>query len=91
MTVTAQSVPALRRGVRRRYDEVRNEYVLLGPERVVVLDDVANAIAQLCDSTHSIAEISELLSGRYQTPRETVQEDVISFIAEMMHKGLLTA
>jgi pyrroloquinoline quinone biosynthesis protein D len=88
--VTAQSVPTLRRGIRRHYDTVRAQNVLLCPERVILLDDIANAIAELCDAERSVAEISRILAERYSEDPARVEADVISFIEELADKGLVT-
>jgi pyrroloquinoline quinone biosynthesis protein D len=89
-SVTALSVPALRRGIRRQYDAVRAQNVLLCPERVVLLDDIANAIAELCDAQRSVAAISEILAERYGEDPAQVEADVIGFVQELADKGLVT-
>ena len=91
VAVTAQSVPALRRGIKRHYDTARAQNVLLCPERVIVLDDIANAIAELCDGQHSVEMISKILSDRYEGDPGLVEADVIEFIRELAEKGAVTA
>jgi pyrroloquinoline quinone biosynthesis protein D len=86
--VTASSVPALRRGIRRRFDETRQAHVLLGPERVVVLDEIAVAITELVDATNSVAEISRMLSAKFGADYAVVEVDVTLFVQDLVDKGL---
>jgi pyrroloquinoline quinone biosynthesis protein D len=90
-TVSLDLLPALRRGIKRKFDAVRGEHVLLGPERVIQLDDIANAIAELCDGQHSISKISSILAERYAAPIEQVEPDVLAFIQELLDKNLVTS
>jgi pyrroloquinoline quinone biosynthesis protein D len=88
MTVTRDSVPALRRGIRRHFDATRNAHVLLGPERVIVLDEIAFAITATFDARRSVAEISGLLAEKFQSDVAMVEPDVLAFVADLVEKGL---
>jgi coenzyme PQQ biosynthesis protein PqqD len=88
MAVTASSVPALRRGIRRRFDETRQAHVLLGPERVIVLDEIAVAITGLVDARNSVAEISRVLAERFAADYTVVEADVTAFVQDLVDKGL---
>lgn len=90
MRVTPQSVPRLRRGVRRQFDKARNTAVLMAPERVVVLDDIADAIIGECDGQHSVAEIVAALAARYQAPEDEIIGDVTAFFEELTQAALVT-
>ena len=89
--LTTASIPALRRGVRRRHDPVRHADILQAPERVVVLDDIAGAIVELCDARTSIAQIAAVLAARYAADIAQVEPDVLAFVQELADKGLLAA
>lgn len=89
--LSEDSMPLLRRGIRHRYDEARARFILLGPERVVVLDEIGNAILAACDGRHDIATISRLLARRYAADEAQVARDVTAFIRELLDKGLMTA
>jgi pyrroloquinoline quinone biosynthesis protein D len=88
MGVTAASVPALRRGIRRRFDETRQAHVLLGPERVVVLDEIAVAITDLVDAKTSVAEIARTLAKKFAADDAEVEADVTAFVQDLVDKGL---
>ncbi len=79
--------PRLVTGARLRYDEVREEHVLLIPEGVVRLNPTAAEVLELCDGERSLDEIVGTLSVRYDG--SDVRDDVLELIDGMAHKGLL--
>jgi pyrroloquinoline quinone biosynthesis protein D len=89
VTLTRTSVPALRRGVRRQFDKARNVAILMAPEKVIMLDDVADAILAECDAVSSIEDITLRLSVRFATPAEEVQGDVLAFLQTLHDQGLI--
>jgi coenzyme PQQ biosynthesis protein PqqD len=89
--ITAESIPALRRGIRRKFDATRNTHVLLGPERVIVLDDIATAITELVNGENSVARIAGVLAATFAEDAALVESDVIEFVQDMVAKGLATA
>lgn len=91
MIVTAQTAPALRRGIRRHFDATRGQNVLLCPERVILLDEIGNAILELCDGQRSVAAMSLALAARYEEDVAQVEADVLGFVQELADKGLVTA
>jgi len=84
-------VPGLRRGVRRQFDATRNAPVLMAPERVVVLDEIADAIIAKCDGKNSVGVIAGLLAAQFDAPVADVQADVQVFLKELVDKGLVNA
>lgn len=82
-------VPVLPRGVRQHFDRVRQIDVLLGPERVVMLDAISMAILAQVDGTKAIAAISDDLASAYETPRDVIEPDVIAFLTDLSEKGFL--
>ena len=90
MRVTGETVPRLRRGVRRQFDKARDTAVLMAPERVVVLDEIADAIVTACDGQRNIADIVALLAARYQAPVEEIDGDVREFLEGLAASALVT-
>ena len=72
--------PRLARRVRLRYDEVRDQHVLLLPERVIVLSESAAEILGLVDGERDEAAIIAELQRRY--PDADLAEDVREFLAQ---------
>jgi pyrroloquinoline quinone biosynthesis protein D len=83
------SIPRLRRGVRLRFDAARSQPILQAPERVVVLDEIANEIVSLCDGTQDITKISRILATKFNEPPAQVEADVIGFVDELVAKALM--
>ena len=54
--------PRLVTGARLRYDEVREEHLLLVPEGAVRLNPTAAEVLGLCDGKHSLQDIVGVLS-----------------------------
>lgn len=83
------SVPILPRGVRRHFDKVRGVPVLLGPERVLMLDEIGCAILDQVDGLSTIDEISTKLADIYAAPKEDISTDVSDFLTDLGNKKLL--
>ena len=79
--------PCLRTGARLRYDEVREEHVLLVPEGVVRLNPTAAEVLGLCDGERSLDDIAAELSARYDGA--DVRDDVVELVDALAQKGLV--
>ena len=82
-------VPFLPRGVRTQHDDVRNTEVLLGPERVLMLDQIGVAVLEKLDGVASLRDISQELSGFYDAPIEVIVPDVVAFVQDLKPKRLV--
>ncbi len=91
-TVIAEdTVPRLPRGVRLKHDEPREQWVLLAPERMFVLDDTGLEILRACDGAATVAAIVDDLAARYQAPREVILGDVLQLLQDFADKGVIAA
>ena len=79
--------PRLVTGARLRYDEVREEHVLLVPEGAVRLNPTAAEVLELCDGERSLDDIAGALSERYQGA--DVRGDVVELVDAMAQRGLV--
>jgi pyrroloquinoline quinone biosynthesis protein D len=79
--------PRLATGARLRYDEVREEHLLLVPEGAVMLNATAAAVLELCDGERSVDDIVGVLSSRYGGA--DVGDDVRGLVEAMAEKGVL--
>ena len=79
--------PRLVTGARLRYDEVREEHVLLIPEGVVRLNPTAAEVLELCDGARSLGDIVDALSARYEGV--DVRDDVLELVDAMTQRGLV--
>lgn len=79
--------PRLVTGARLRYDEVREEHLLLVPEGAVRLNPTAAQVLELCDGERSLDDIAGTLSERYGGA--DVRDDVRELIDAMTQRGVV--
>jgi pyrroloquinoline quinone biosynthesis protein D len=81
------SCPRLVTGARLRYDEVREEHLLLVPEGAVRLNPTAAEVLGLCDGDRSLEDIIVAMTERYHG--SDVSDDVRELVDAMTQRGLL--
>ena len=82
-------IPYLPRGVRLHWGKVRETHVLLGPERALMLDQIAHEILKRVDGEASDTAICEDLATTFGAPVDQVSGDVAAFLADLADKRLL--
>jgi pyrroloquinoline quinone biosynthesis protein D len=90
ITVSETSRPKLPRHARLKFDETRQVWIVLAPERVLAPDEIAVEVLQLCDGVRSVDEMVDQLSAKYAAPREAIATDVIGMLQDLADKGFLT-
>ncbi|HVX76951.1 MAG TPA: pyrroloquinoline quinone biosynthesis peptide chaperone PqqD [Bradyrhizobium sp.] len=90
ISVSELSRPVLPRHARLKFDQTRQVWVILAPERVLAPDEIAVEVLQLCDGVRSIGEIADLLAKKYAAEREAILTDVIAMLQDLADKGFLT-
>jgi pyrroloquinoline quinone biosynthesis protein D len=84
--MTDEKKPRLAPGVKLRNDEKRGP-VLLGPERVLELDDIALSIVQQMDGTRRISDIAQALAKEYDEKADVIRADIDSLLKDLTAKG----
>ena len=79
----------LPRHTKLKFDETRQVWVILAPERVLAPDEIAVEVLKLCDGV-SVADIADQLAAKYAAPREAILTDVIAMLQDLADKGFLT-
>jgi pyrroloquinoline quinone biosynthesis protein D len=79
--------PRLATGARLRYDDVREEHLLLIPEGVVRLNASAVEVLELCDGERSLDDIVGTLSERHSGA--DLRGDVHELVDALAAKGLV--
>lgn len=87
--VADDAVPALPRGVKLRFDQTRNAWVLLAPERVLMPDEIAVEILKRCDGKASVAAIVADLARTFEAEPAQVRADVATFLRDLADKRML--
>lgn len=80
------SAPRLAPGVRLRKDDQRGP-VLLGPERVLELDDIALSIVAQIDGKRRVSDIAAALAKEYDEKAENIRADIDSLLKDLAAKG----
>jgi len=83
------AAPSLAPQVRLRHDTARGQWVLLAPERVVVLDEIAHAILSHVDGQTSIEAIAAALARDYDAAEAEIAADVREALEDLHRKGLV--
>ena len=87
MTAVADSaIPRIPRGVRLSQDRVRNRWVLLAPERILELDEIAQAVLVLCDGRRDVAGIGGELARTYRAETSEIMADVKEMLGDLAAK-----
>jgi pyrroloquinoline quinone biosynthesis protein D len=76
------------RGV-RMHTEGEDAAFLLVPEGVLDLNPTARAILELVNGARTAKEIADVLSQRYDAPRDEVLADVNELCASLRERGFL--
>jgi pyrroloquinoline quinone biosynthesis protein D len=89
--ISPASKPAFPRGTKLWHDKVQGRWVILAPERVFKLDDVAIAVLQLCDGARTVEQIALELSVSYNAPKERILADITPMLQQLADKGVVRA
>jgi len=77
-------------GVMLRHDRARDQWTLLGPERVLVLDEQALEVMRACvQSGGTVAEGIDRLAEAFAAPRDEISADVLELLQDMRDRGFL--
>lgn len=81
--------PKLSRGVKLREDKIRGHWTLLGPERVLELDQIGLEILTRCDGERRLDAIIADLANAFETDAGVVGPDVRTFLVDLRNRGFL--
>jgi len=90
ISVSETSRPILPRHTKLKFDETRQRWVILAPERVLAPDDIAVEVLQLCDGVRSVEQMIDQLAEKYTADRGAIAVDVIAMLQDLADKGFLT-
>ena len=88
--LAAETRPRLAPKVRLRWDHKDNRYMLLYPERGLVLNATAAEVVKLCTGEHTVAAIVERLAELYAPqPADAIEREVLAFLHAMVERALI--
>jgi pyrroloquinoline quinone biosynthesis protein D len=91
VTMEGASIPRLGRGMRLREDTARGRWVVMGPERMFVPDDIALEVLRLVDGARSVDAMVDDLAARFAAPRGEIMTDVVAMLDDLAAKGVVVA
>jgi pyrroloquinoline quinone biosynthesis protein D len=77
--------------VKFRFDETRDRWVVLAPERLLLPDELSVEILQMVDGVHSVDDIVDALMVKFSAQREEISVDVAALLQDLADKGTLVA
>ena len=84
------ALPRLSKKARLRWDARERKYLLLYPERGLLLNDDAHSVIVLCDGKHDLEHIADRVAARSAVPdRAAVRRAVSAFLERLEKLGLL--
>jgi pyrroloquinoline quinone biosynthesis protein D len=72
-----------------RFDEVRQAWIVLAPERLLLPDEQAVEILRMIDGERDVDTVIDELSRRYEAPREVIAGDVVAMLQDLVDKKVL--
>ena len=89
--ISAGTRPRLAAKARLRWDRKAERWMLLYPERGLVLNPTAADVVQLCTGEHTVETIVEKLAEKYTTQtREALEQEIVSFLGRLAERGLVS-
>lgn len=89
--VTKESVLSISRHAKLRFDEARQRWTLLVPEKILTPSDTAVEVLQLCDGARRVEDIAATLACSYEAPVEDILADVVPLLQSLVDKGHVVA
>ncbi|GAB4576557.1 MAG: pyrroloquinoline quinone biosynthesis peptide chaperone PqqD [Roseibium sp.] len=87
--ITAASRPLLPAHVHLRFNDLRNKWVVLAPEKVLWPDDISADILGRCTGEATVSEIVAGLAQDYDAAAEDIAPDVLAFLQEWSDRLLV--
>ena len=89
VVIAGDSTPRFAPHVRFRFDEARQRWTVLAPEKLLLPDEQATAILQLLDGARTVDQLIEELARQYEAPADVVGEDVRAMLQDLADKGIV--
>jgi coenzyme PQQ biosynthesis protein PqqD len=89
--ISTESRLRLAAKARLRFDRKSSRYMLLYPERGLVLNPTAADVLQLCTGERTVGAIVDELARKYGQEALAVERQVMDFLRTMADRGLVQA
>jgi len=85
--ISKTDAPKLARHAKLRFDEARQAWLLLAPEKILTPSETAVEVLKLCDGVRSVEGIAADLAREYEAPVAAILADVLPMLQDLMDKG----
>ena len=90
--VTSETVLKLPRHAKLRFDKARDKWIILAPERVFELDEIAYEVISRCDGERTVTDVVNELCLKFdQVEREVIMNDVVGMLQNLADKGFVVS
>jgi pyrroloquinoline quinone biosynthesis protein D len=87
--VAGGATPRFPAHVKFRFDERRQAWIVLSPERLFFPDEQAVEILRLIDGARTVDMVIDRLAEAFDAPREEIAADVLAMLQELVEKRVL--
>lgn len=81
--------PRLAPHVRLRFDQRRQRWTVMAPERLLLPDEPALEVLRRCTGDASLAEIAADLAREFDAPVDEIARDVAALLQDLGDKGII--
>ena len=86
--ISSEIILKLPRHAKLRFDKARDKWIILAPERVFELDEIAYEVISRCDGERTVTDVVNELCLKFdQVEREVIMNDVVGMLQNLADKG----
>lgn len=89
IVISEASVPAFPRGVKFRFNNAKQQWVILAPERLLEPDETAVEVLKLIDGKVALGTVIDKLAAMFKAPRDVIATDVVAMLQDLADKAFL--
>ncbi|MBT06484.1 MAG: pyrroloquinoline quinone biosynthesis peptide chaperone PqqD [Rhodospirillaceae bacterium] len=90
--VSSEIILKLPRHAKLRFDKARDKWIILAPERVFELDEIAYEVISRCDGERTVTDVVNELCLKFdQVEREVIMNDVVGMLQNLADKGFVVS
>ncbi len=90
--VSSEIILKLPRHAKLRFDKARDKWIILAPERVFELDEIAYEVISRCDGERTGTDVVNELCLKFdQVEREVIMNDVVGMLQNLADKGFVVS
>ena len=90
--VSSEIILKLPRHAKLRFDKARDKWIILAPERVFELDEIAYEVISRCDGERMVTDVVNELCLKFdQVEREVIMNDVVGMLQNLADKGFVVS